>query len=253
MSLSIGASSNVLSSLQSLLTQGIAGIGDAVSSGSPLSALFQSLSGSSPAPQSPTTAAGVSAPGSTFGAGTMAALLSLQGQPATGTTAQSLFSKIDSNDEGQISKSEFESALGNVGFGSSTADTVFDQLDTNGDGSISASELASAKPARGHHHHHMHAGGGQSVNSSSSSSSSSSSADGTTTQSTTNPDGSTTTTVTYADGSSVVTTTPVAAQTGSGTPGTGASGQSNANLLQQLLQLQAQLVSAASSTLSSLV
>lgn len=251
MSVSIGASSNALSYLQSLLAQGTAGIGDAASSGGPLAALFQSLSGSSPAAQPPATAGGSSAPGATFGADTMAALLSLQGQPASGTTAQSLFSKIDSNGDGQIDKSKFESALGSAGVSTSTADTMFDQIDTDGDGSISAGELASAKPARGHHHHHMHAGGGQNANSSSSSSSSS--ADGTTTQSTINPDGSTTTTVKYADGSSVVTTTPVAAQTASGTLGSGAGNQGNANLLEQLMRLQGQLLTTASSTLSSLV
>jgi hypothetical protein len=255
MSLSIGASSNVLSTLQSLLTQGTAAIGDAASSGSPLAALFQSLSGASPAPQSPTTAGGSASPGSSFGADTMAALLSLQGQPAGGTTAQSPFAKLDSNGDGKIGKSEFESALGNAGVSASTADTVFDQLDTDGDGSISTGGLTSAKPGRGHHHHHMHAGGaaqGNGGQSASSSSSSSSNADGTTTQSTTNPDGSTTKTVTYADGSAVVTTTPAVAQMSGGTPG-GASSQSHANLLEQLTQLQNQLLTVASSTLSSLV
>ncbi len=255
MSLSVGASSNALSYLQSLLAQGTAGIGDAASTGGPLTALFQSLSGSSPAPQSPTAAAGNTSPGSSFGADTMAALLSLQGQPPAGTTAQSLFSKIDANGDGQISKSEFENALGSAGVGTSTADTVFDQLDTNGDGSISESELTSAKPAHGHHHHHMHGGGaaqGSGGQNASSASSSSSSADGTTTQTTTNPDGSTTTTVTYADGSAVMTTTPAVAQNSGRTSGT-TNGQSNSRLAQQLMQLQAQLVSVASSTLSSFV
>ncbi|MGH6665933.1 MAG: EF-hand domain-containing protein [Pseudolabrys sp.] len=254
MSLSVGASSSALSYLQSLLAQGTSSVGDAASTSGPLTALFQSLSGSA-APQA--SAAPSSTPGSTFGADTMAALLSLQGQPATGATAQSLFAKIDSNGDSQISQSEFESALGSAGVSTSTADMMFSQLDTNGDGTISPSELASAKRAHGHHHH-AHAGGGtqgggQSASSSLSSSSSSSSADGTTTQSTSNPDGSTTTTVTYADGSSVVTTTPVAAQMISATPDAGAGNQNSSNLLQQLIQLQAQLVSAASSTLSSFI
>ncbi len=256
MSLSIGASSNALSSLQSLLTQGTAAIADAASSGNPLAALFQLLSGSSPAAQPPATAGGSIAPASPFGANTMAALLSLQGQPAGGATGQSMFAKIDSNGDGQIGKSEFESALGSTGVGTSTADTVFDQLDTNDDGSVSAGELASAKPAHGHHHHHAHGSGtaqGSGAQNASSSSSSSSSADGTTTQSTNNPDGSTTKTVTYADGSSVVTTTPAVAQMSGGTPGNGASNQSHANLLEQLMQLQGQMLTVASSTLSSLV
>ena len=81
----------------------------------------------------------------------MAALISLQGQPATGIGAQSpsqLFAKLDTDGDGQISQSEFETALGADGVDTSSADALFAKLDANGDGSISQSELASAK--RGH-------------------------------------------------------------------------------------------------------
>ena len=78
----------------------------------------------------------------------MAALISLQGQSATGIGAQSpsqLFAKLDTDGDGQISQSEFESALGAAGVDTSTADALFAKLDANGDGSISQSELAKAE------------------------------------------------------------------------------------------------------------
>jgi hypothetical protein len=258
MSMSVGASSNALSYLQSLLAQATSGAGIATSTGNPLSELMQSLSGSSTAADpsaSATAASSQSCP--PFGSNTMAALISLQGESASGVTAQSpsqLFAKIDTNGDGQISKSEFETALGSIGVDSSTADSLFAKLDTNDDGSISQSELAGAKPGHGHHGHHMRgggaaqSGGGQSATASSSSTS----ADETTTQSTTNPDGSTTTTITYNDGSVVSMTTPVATQNSGGSSG-GTGSQNNANLLERLIQLQSQLLSGAVSTISSLV
>ena len=88
----------------------------------------------------------------------MAALLSLQDQSATGGTAQtpsSLFSKFDTDGDGQVSKSEFDTALTGAGASTSNADALFAKLDANGDGSISQSELAKAKNG---HHHHMHGG-----------------------------------------------------------------------------------------------
>jgi len=259
MSMSVGASSNALSYLQSLLAQATSGAGIATSTSDPLSELMQSLSGPSTATDpstSGTAAAGQSC--SPFGSNTMAALISLQGESASGVTAQSpsqLFAKIDTNGDGQISKSEFETALGGVGVDSSTADSLFTKLDTNDDGSIGQSELPSAKPGQGHHGHHMHGGGAAqgSGGQGAGTSSSTTSADGTTTQSTTNPDGSTTTSITYSDGSVVSMTTPVAAQNDSGTSDGNTSNQNNANLLERLIQLQSQLLSGAASTISSLV
>ena len=151
MSMSVGASSNALSYLQSLLAQGTAGANDAAGASDPLSALLQTLSGATAdssaiaaAPAGGTAGTGCSS----FDSGTMAALISLQGQSASGVTAQSpspLFSKLDTDGDGQISKSEFENALGDAGVGTSSADALFAKLDANGDGSISQSELTQAR------------------------------------------------------------------------------------------------------------
>jgi hypothetical protein len=75
-------------------------------------------------------------------------------------------------------------------------------------------------------------------------------ANGAKTQTATNSDGSTTTTISYADGSTVEMVTPAASANDSGTAGTGAKGHSTAGLLEQLIQMQAQLVGSAASTLS---
>ena len=61
---------------------------------------------------------------------------------------------------------------------------------------------------------------------------------------------STTTTISYADGSTVDMTTPAVSANGSGWASTGTSGQNTANLLEQLIAMQAQLPSSAASTLS---
>ena len=84
---------------------------------------------------------------------------------------------------------------------------------------------------------------------------SSAGADGATTQTSTNPDGSTTTTISYSDGSSVEMTSPAAPAGGSNSDsaGNGATGQNSANLLEQLIRLQAQLLSAAAPALSAFV
>lgn len=264
MSMSVGASSNALSYLQQLLQQGSAGVTDPASASDPLSALLQSLSGSgaTPDPSATSAASTGAAPGSgcsSFDAGTMAALISLQGQSATGISAQSpsqLFAKLDTNGDGQISQSEFESALGSAGVDTSSADALFAKLDANGDSSISQSELQSAKGGHGHHHHH-HGGGEMQASASSGQNAldallSSAGANGATTQTASNSDGSTTTTISYADGSTVEMTTPVPATSDSGTPSAGTNGQSSANLLEQLIQLQAQLLNTALPTLSAI-
>ena len=261
MSMSVGASSNALSYLQQLLQQGAAGIGDAAHAGNPLSVLLQTLSGSGVATDPSTSAAaatGVTAGSgySSFDAGTMAALISMQGQSATGISAQSpsqLFAKLDTDGDGQISQSEFETALGNDGVDKASADALFSKLDANGDGSISQSELTQAQHSGGGHHHHMHAGGAKGGGSSGQGADSllsATDASGATTQTTSNADGSSTTTITYADGSTVEMTTPAAATDNSGNTGTGTTGQNTANLLEQLIQLQSQLLNAAPPTLS---
>ena len=72
----------------------------------------------------------------------MSALIAAQSQSgATGSASanpssalQDLFSQLDANGDGQISKSEFENALGAGGTNLAQADDVFNKLDTNGDG-----------------------------------------------------------------------------------------------------------------------
>ena len=260
MSMSVGASSNALSYLQSLLAQGTAGANDAAGASDPLSTLLQTLSGATadPSATAAAPAGGTAATGcSSFDSGTMAALISLQGQSASGVTAQSpspLFSKLDTDGDGQISKSEFENALGGAGVGTSSADALFAKLDANGDGSLSQSELTQARRGGSHHHHHMRGGGAQGSGSSGQSGAdallSGTDASGATTQTTTNGDGSSTTTISYADGSAVEMTTPAAPANGSGTASTGGNGQNSANLVEQLIRLQSQLLGAATSTLS---
>jgi EF-hand domain pair len=118
---------------------------------------------------------------------TLSPLLAAQSQSSTGATApgatnpagalQDLFSQIDANGDGKITKSEFEGALGTGGTNIAQADKVFNELDSNGNGSVSLSELKSALQG-GHHggHHHVHA----------TSSTGSTDADGSTTNGSTN-------------------------------------------------------------------
>jgi YD repeat-containing protein len=77
-------------------------------------------------------------------------------------------------------------------------------------------------------------------------------ASGATVQTETNADGSITTVTTYADGSTSTSTT-AALTDGDGTSDTGSGKSANAKLAAQWTQLQSQLLSAATSTLSLLV
>jgi EF-hand domain pair len=197
------------------------------------------------------------APASTPGGGqispaTMSALLDAQGASTTGSTSASpsdalkdLFSQIDANGDGQLSKSEFENALGAGGTNIAQADDVFSKLDKDGSGTVSLDEMSSALKGPGgaggarHHHHHVASTG----DSSASSGSSGADADplmqalaGTSSTSTTNSDGSTTTSLTYADGSKVTMTSP-AAKTASG------AATSSYNLIEQMIQRESQAIS----------
>lgn len=113
-----------------------------------------------------------------------------------------LFSQIDADGDGSITKSEFEDALGAGGTNLSQADNVFSKLDSNSDGSVSLDEMS--KALKNGHHGHAHGAGG----SGDGSDSSSKSGGGSTSTTTTAADGSTTTTVTYADGFKMSTTVP---------------------------------------------
>lgn len=194
---------------------------------------------------------------------TMSALLAAQGQSAAGTTTsasaspasalQDLFSQIDANGDGEISKSEFENALGAGGTNLAQADDVFNKLDKNGDGSVSLQEMASAlKGGKTGHHHHAHVGGsGGGADAGETGTSAATSADGSsdpllqalagaTSTSVTNSDGSTTTSITNADGSKITMTSPAA---------TASSGSATAsyNFLEQMIAREAKAISSGAS------
>jgi EF-hand domain pair len=94
---------------------------------------------------------------------TLSALIHAQSQSGTTNTApinpqdalRDLFSKIDVNGDGSITRSEFENSLGAGGTNLAAADDVFGKLDSNSDGSVSLDELKNAlQGAAGHHHLH---------------------------------------------------------------------------------------------------
>src|SRR5216683_396662 len=143
------------------------------------------------------------------------------------------------------------------GTNTAQADDVFSKMDKNGDGSVSLDEMSSALKGGGHHHHHHVADGssGSSATDGSSSTSGSSSdpllqaLDGATSTSTTNSDGSTTTSMTYADGSKVTMTMPATTSSASAT--SSGSATSSYNIIEQMIQRQAQAISSgATSSLS---
>jgi hypothetical protein len=249
MLLALGAASSVLDALKSLTP----------SKSSPQSTgLTQDtkspfdLSPSAPASTSSTPTFGPGA-GSQISPATMSALLAAQSQSSTGSTASAatsksnalkdLFSQLDANGDGQVSKSEFENGLGAGGTNIAQADDVFGKMDKNGDGSVSLDEMMSAlkgSGGKGHHHHHQVA---DSDGSSGSSATGGPSSDplmqalqGASSTSTTNSDGSTTTSLTYADGSKVTMTSP-AATTASSTA------TSSYNFVEQMIAREAKAIS----------
>ena len=264
MSMSISASSNALSYLQQLLQAGSSGVG--ATSSDPLLAMDPTLTGADGSSQSQSSTSPIgSGVGSSFEPGTLAALISLQGQSATGVVGQSpsdLFSQLDTVGDGHFSMSEFEQALNGVGVDTQSADALFGKLDANNDGSVSPSEIGKAHHHGGHHHHQADsadsAQGGGTQQDGLSSLLNSSDITGATSQTATNADGSSTTTISYADGTSVSMTTPAAPQNNASSNGdssnngsTGSTGSNNSNnLIEQLIQLQSQLVTQAASTLS---
>jgi hypothetical protein len=180
---------------------------------------------------------------------TMSALLAAQSQAGSTSSAptsqsgalQDLFSQIDANGDGQITKSEFENALGAGGTNLAQADDVFSKLDTNGDGSVSLGEMSAALKGaggKGGHHHHAHVGGSTGSGAGNGAGSS-----GTTSTSVTNSNGSVTTSLTYADGSNVSMTSPPATTSSS-------AATASYNSLEQLIQRAAQAVSFSPTSLS---
>src|SRR5581483_2537391 len=206
----LGAASSVLDAIQSLTSSKPS----AAQSGQTVPSAFD-FSGS--ATSQTGTASSQSSGFSPISPQTMSALIAAQGDttntaPTNPSDAlQDLFSQIDANGDGSISKTEFENALGAGGTNIAAADDVFGKLDTNGDGTVSLDEMKSALQGAGAHHghgHHMHArGAGGSGGGDGSSDSSSDpllqALSGASSTSVTNSDGSTTTSITYADGSKV--------------------------------------------------
>lgn len=174
------------------------------------------------------------APGGALSPSTFNALLSAQdsnGKASPSDALKSLFTQIDTNGDGKITKAEFEDKLGAGGTNIAAADNVFSKMDADNDGSVSLDEMASALKGKGRGHPHAHqAGGGadalmQALQGASSSS-------------TTNSDGSITTTLTYADGSKITISQPASS-------GTSTSASSQYNLVEQMVQRQTDSLAAA--------
>jgi hypothetical protein len=196
----------------------------------------------------------------------MTLLMSVQEQPSgenpfVTARAEALFSQLDASGDGQISKSEFEDIFGSNA-DMSKVDGLFNALDGNGDGSVSQDELNSAMQAsHAHHHHHHHANPGQGLGDIVQALMSG--AEGATANTTSNSDGSSTTTISYTDGSSISLTTPASTSAGTTDSGTTDSGSTDSgssdtgtsssyfNLLEQLIRLQAESLSALTSQVTS--
>jgi len=170
-------------------------------------------------------------------------LLAAQAQGQTGATSRSaalddLFSQIDGDGDGQITKTEFENALGAGGTNLQMADDVFNKMDLNGDGAISKDEMSQSLEKSSGLHHHRHAGGAGGAGGDALMQA----LQGATSTSATNSDGSTTTTLTYADGTKITMTQPAAGSN----PTTSANGKASQsyNFTERLIERQAQLISA---------
>jgi hypothetical protein len=254
MLLALGAASSVLDALHSLTSS---------KSSSPPSTGFSQapanpfdLSGSTAASGNPTPASGSNGL-SQLSPSTMSALLAAQSQSSTAPTTPAatsrsdalnhLFSQLDTDGDGKISKVEFENTLGAGGTNVAQADNVFSKMDQNGDGSISLDEMSAGLKANGRHRHHPagSAGSGGSAGAGGSNSDPLLQAlQGASSTSVTNSDGSTTTSLTYADGSKVTMTSP-AAKTTSG------AATSSYNVIEQMIARQAQAIaSSATASLS---
>jgi hypothetical protein len=164
MLLAFGAASAALDAIKSLTSKPSSSqpIGFGPASGEPFDV--------SAPPSGGSTVPGFSG-GAQISPATLSALLAAQSQSSTpaatspASALQDLFSQIDANGDSQITKSEFEKALGAGGTNIAQADHVFSQLDKNGDGTVGRGELASAlQGSRGHHHHvHIDGSGGASA------------------------------------------------------------------------------------------
>ncbi len=238
MLLALGAVSSALEALQSLTSKSSS---TKTGLGTDGAASFD-FTGTAAAAGSSTPAAG-SGGSSQLAPQTLSALIAAQGQSGSSASAstsssdalQDLFSLIDGDHDGKITKAEFEQALGAGGTNLAQADDVFNKLNTDGNSSASLDELSKALKGGGHHHHHHAAGPGGTDNGSNTDPLLQALA-GASGNSVNNSDGSTTTSLTYADGSEVTLTTPAASSTSG-------SASKSYNLVEQLIQREAQAIS----------
>lgn len=174
-----------------------------------------------------------SAQAGTLSPSTFNALLSAQdanGKAIPSDALKGLFAQIDTNGDGKITKAEFEDKLGAGGTNIAAADNVFNKMDADSDGSVNLDEMATAlKPKDAGHHHAHRAGGGADALMEA--------LQGASSTSTTNSDGSITTTLTYADGSKVTISQPASS-------GTSTSASTQYNLVERLVQRQADALAA---------
>jgi hypothetical protein len=241
----LGAASSAIDALQALTSS--------KSSSAPSTGFGQDTSNPFDFSGSASTSSAPANPGTGFGGGggsqispaTMSALLAAQSQSSSGSTASAsaspsdplkdLFSQIDANGDGQISKSEFENALGAGGTNLAQADDVFGKLDKDGSGSVSLGEMSQALKGKGGHHRHA---GGTDDSAGSGTDPLLQALNGATTTSVANSDGSTTTSLTYADGSKVTMTSPASTMASS-------AATSSYNFIEQMIAREAKAISSA--------
>jgi len=239
MLLALGAASSAIDALMALTSS------KPPSGASQDAANLFGLAANAPASAGSTSGSG-SGGGASISPETMSALLAAQSQSSTGSTApaptsrsdalKDLFSQIDADGDGKITKSEFENALGAGGTNLAQADDVFSKLDKDGDGSVSLDEMSSAlKGGKGHHHHH-HAASDASGADGSNSDPLMQALQGASSTSVTNSDGSVTTSLTYADGSKVTMTSAASGSSSS-------AATSSYNFIEQMIQREAKAIS----------
>jgi len=225
----LGAASSAIDLLSSL-----GGTGSSTSSGKPgfvPANAFSLPDSSTPSPTPGSSGGGQLSPD------TMSTLLAAQSQGQTAATSRSaalkdLFSLIDTDGDGGISKEEFEAALGAGGTNLQAADDVFGKMDLDGNDSVSMDEMSQSLRGGGRHHHAGGAGAGNND-------ALMQALQGASSNSTTNSDGSTTTTLTYADGTTVTMTQPA-----SSSSSTSNSATQSYNFIERLIERQAQAIAA---------
>jgi hypothetical protein len=249
MLLALGAVSSALDALQSLSSSKSSsaqstGLNQGSTNPFDFSANASAAAGSIPASRS--------GGASQISPATMGALLAAQSESSMGSATSALtsrsdalkhlFSQLDADGDGQVSKSEFQSALGAGGTNLAQADNVFSKMDKDGSGAVSLDEMTSALTGKGHRHRHHAATGADGPNSDPLLQA----LQGASGTSVTNGDGSTTTSVTYADGSKATITSP-AAKTASG------SATSSYNFIEQMIAREAKAISSSAAASLSVI